>query len=122
VDEFDVGIAAHAAESGGALDGLVADGIELSKQGGSCDFAHRADDSGNAVARAVSTLRGLVLGSFDSGHTATGGMVWQISALEASAISIAASSGDGLSGCNLIWITSQEIRANPVQDGEALCG
>ena len=40
VHQFHVGVAAHLAEDGGALDGLVGHGIELAEQGGAADFGH----------------------------------------------------------------------------------
>jgi hypothetical protein len=40
VDEFDVRVASELAEDGGALDGLVAQAVELAEQSGATDFSH----------------------------------------------------------------------------------
>ena len=42
VHHLHVGVAAHLAEDGGALDGLVGQGIELAEQGGTADLGHDA--------------------------------------------------------------------------------
>ena len=42
VDQLDIGVAAELAEDGGALDGAVGEGVELSEQGGPADLGHSA--------------------------------------------------------------------------------